>query len=370
MKVKGQVKQSGDDEQFAHLEELAGLASVESSEDRRRILREVTDLLLENSHHLDEKNTEKFGEILCQIVFEMEMKIRRYLADAMAEMETPPRQLILRLANDEIEVARPVLMKSKLLEDEDLLGIIEQLTQEHMLAIAVRKSVSKQVSHALTDRGNDGVLQTLAGNSGALLSRQTMETMVKRSGENEDLCDALLARHDFPADLEEKIFSHLSAALKEHILSQNMATEGEVIDQFLWDARNHMNTHAGKEELTDAERFIQRKEKMNQLNLDLILNLIRGGKIPEFLAAIAYLAHVDLPIVRRMVADESGEKMGVICKAIGFDRDSFAELLALTDFAKRRGEEQVAALLNVYDRIPEDSAKRAVRFMKTRRNLQ
>ncbi len=32
------------------------------------------------------------------------------------------------------------------------------------------------------------------------------------------------------------------------------------------------------------------------------------------------------------------------------------------------GEEQVVARLNVSDRIPEDSAKRAVRFMRTRRN--
>ncbi|MDP6174804.1 MAG: DUF2336 domain-containing protein, partial [Rhodospirillales bacterium] len=161
-------------EQFAHLEKLVSMAREESSEDRRRILREVTDLLLENPHHLTDGDSEKYGEILCRIVFEMEMKIRRFLAEALAGMDTAPRQLITRLANDEIEVARLVLMKSKLLEDEDLLCVIEQLTQEHMLAIAERDQVSERVSDALTDRGNDGVLKSLAGNSGARLSRQTL----------------------------------------------------------------------------------------------------------------------------------------------------------------------------------------------------
>jgi uncharacterized protein (DUF2336 family) len=194
--------------------------------------------------------------------------------------------------------------------------------------------------------------------------------MVQRSDGNEDLCDMLLARHDFPTDLEEKIFSQVSAALKEHILAENLATDGKVIDQILWDARDQLNTRAGDVELSDAERFIQRKVKMGQLDLEFILKLMRDGKVAEFLAGMAHLAHIELPIVRRVIADESGEKLGVICKAVGFGRDGFAELLALTDFKGRRDEKQVSGLLDVYSRIPEDAAKRAVRFMRTRRNFQ
>ncbi len=69
--------------------------------------------------------------------------------------------LLKMLANDEIEVAGPVLKKSTVLQDLDLVEVIRNRTIEHQLAIAVREHVSERVSGALVEAGHEWVITTL-----------------------------------------------------------------------------------------------------------------------------------------------------------------------------------------------------------------
>ena len=57
------------------------------------------------------------------------------------------------LANDDIEVAYPILAFNKVLQDADLIEVIRHRTLEHQLVIAIREDVSEAVSDALVRTG-------------------------------------------------------------------------------------------------------------------------------------------------------------------------------------------------------------------------
>ncbi|MEJ1970142.1 MAG: DUF2336 domain-containing protein [Rhizomicrobium sp.] len=59
---------------------------------------------------------------------------------------TAPHELILLLADDRIEVARPLLLRSPLLTDEDILKLVAQAGHAHHEAVASRPHIGRSRS--------------------------------------------------------------------------------------------------------------------------------------------------------------------------------------------------------------------------------
>ena len=186
-------------DQISRLRKLIDVSKEPSSDKRRQLLREVTDVFLVEMDRLNPREVEYFAEILCRLAAEVEMRLRGELSLRLADVDEAPHSLVMQLANDEIEVARPVLMHSTVLQEADLVHIAEQHSQEHLQAVSVRDHVPSAVADVIVERGIDAVLETLAGNQGAELSRQAMETMVRRAEANEGLHVPLAERADVPA---------------------------------------------------------------------------------------------------------------------------------------------------------------------------
>ncbi len=61
--------------------------------------------------------------------------------------------------------------------------------------------------------------------------------------------------------------------------------------------------------------------------------------------------------------------MAIGCKAIGFDRSTYSNLMLLADTDQNRSTEETFELLAMYDKITQESAQRAVRFWRTRKRM-
>ncbi|MBT6221937.1 MAG: DUF2336 domain-containing protein, partial [Rhodospirillaceae bacterium] len=129
-----------------HLENLARLAKETSPEKRQALLRDVSDLFLDSHNDLSETESQYFGDIMGKVAFDLEMKVRQSLSEKLANVDGAPNSLVKMLANDEIEVARPVLMNSKVLTDDDLMSVIDKHGQDHIMAVTKREHVSEVVS--------------------------------------------------------------------------------------------------------------------------------------------------------------------------------------------------------------------------------
>lgn len=132
-------------------EYLMGLARQKSSESRSRLTEVILDLFDNKVGVLTERQRALMFGILQNIINEIELSVRQAEASRLALMDDVPREFIGKLANDDIKVAYPVLERSGLLRDTDLIEVIQLRTEEHLLAITMRQSVSEKVSDALVN---------------------------------------------------------------------------------------------------------------------------------------------------------------------------------------------------------------------------
>jgi uncharacterized protein (DUF2336 family) len=95
------------------------------------------------------------------------MTVRQTISAQLATFKETPPELAAMLANDEIEVAYPILTQSEVLQDAQLIETIRNRTLEHQMAIAIRHTVPVVVSDALVETGDEDIIRTLLENSGA-----------------------------------------------------------------------------------------------------------------------------------------------------------------------------------------------------------
>ena len=357
-------------EKLAHLESLARLTKENSEDGRQKLLREVTDMFMQSPENLNEREIAYFGEIMGGMIHQVEAMVRQHLSETLASVGNAPHDLILSLANDEVEVALPVLQNSEALEDGDLVEIAEKHGQEHLNAIAQRATVGETVTDVLVKKGDDTVLGTLAGNNGAQFSRNGMETIVERAKDNDDLELSLVKRKDVPADLAQDMFWRVSDAMREKILNASEDMDESQVDEILLEAEKWFAEQKGKGPLDQAEKFIARKDKLGQLDAGLLLAQIRQDKLPEFIAGLGRLININTSIVREAVFDPESEKLAVICKAADIDFDVFGEYIYCINLNAETEEKDMEALLGVYQRIDTKIAQRTLRFLRTRITMQ
>ena len=102
------------------VEELKRLAHDKSEQGRSKLLGVVNEMFSDSGRMLSGGDRRLMLDIMHRLVGQVEISVRRALAENLAQVTDVPRDLILALANDEIEVAYPILMGSEILKDPDL----------------------------------------------------------------------------------------------------------------------------------------------------------------------------------------------------------------------------------------------------------
>src|ERR1700761_9322719 len=104
---------------------LAQLAvNPNSGASREEIYLAVASLYRIQGSGLNERERELMREILRRLTRDVEMTIRIALAERLSEDVTAPHDLIMLLVDDRIEVARPLIINSPLLTEDDVLRMI------------------------------------------------------------------------------------------------------------------------------------------------------------------------------------------------------------------------------------------------------
>lgn len=77
---------------------------------------------------------------------DVSVESRRYVAAALSECEYAPTALVRRLAEEPVETAAPLLIRSKALSDIDLIALIGRHGLPHARAIARRKGLNQTIA--------------------------------------------------------------------------------------------------------------------------------------------------------------------------------------------------------------------------------
>ena len=153
------------------IEELERSLSAGSEAQRIEMLSRITDLFVADASKYSVAQVDLFDDLLTRFVTVIEAKARAKLAVRLADVVNAPAGVIRTLAlDDDIEVARPVLRDSVRVGEPDLVASANSKSQQHLLAISERKSLSEAVTDVLVTRGDSRVAHSVAKNVTARLS--------------------------------------------------------------------------------------------------------------------------------------------------------------------------------------------------------
>jgi len=348
------------------LQELLVLAKEKSSGARSRLVENITDLFLSDDGRLSEHERALMSDILGKLVSQVEAEIRKELANTLVNSNIDLPDIATLLANDELEIARPVLEKSSLLKDPDLIEIIRMRTDEHRMVIAMREDVSESVSNALVEYGSEDVIEALLNNHDSNVSQRAMEYLVAESRRVDRFQEPLLNRSDLPGDLAYKMYWWVTAALRKKILSEYK------VDPVAFD---HAAKRAAQTAMVDqgddqqsayvrAQRLVRRMMESGELTVQFLINALRQQRVAVFVAGLAELGGVSFRIAWRIFSDKSGDSFAILAKAVGIDRSQFTSIYLLVVQAREgtgaKSPGVLKDILTLFDATSEENAKGAL----------
>ena len=350
---------------------LTELAKASSSDQRRELLREVTDLFFVSSGARSERETALFDDVLRTVAAEMQEGVLIELARRFADADDAPVQLMRDLANHALPVSEPILRKSKVLTDEVLMEVVRDQSQDHLRAVAQRDKLSERLSDAIVKHGDDTTVDKLVRNTGAQISRTTMETVVDRARTSKILHAGVVGRPDMPLDLLNEMYFVVEQRLRETIMTRNATVDPRELDAALETTRSRLQRVAveSTEETRRAERYVALKKASGELTPSLLISLYRDKQYSHFLFGLADLTGIDFETARGIIHRRDLDALAMICRAAGMERPLFVTIAVLC-CGGERAMNQAEEFGRAYTSVPIEAAQRAMRFFKVRKSAE
>src|SRR5262249_6921708 len=139
--------------------------------------------------------------------------VRRTLAEVFASSQKAPRVVVQALAADQTDIALPVLERSPLLLEDDLVDLIATGHADVQVAIAGRTPLPRALAAAIIEVGTAESCLPLLENSSADIAPFSLARAVDRFGHLAPIRENLLERDDLPMAMRQALLSKLSRTL-------------------------------------------------------------------------------------------------------------------------------------------------------------
>lgn len=347
---------------------LITLAREKSTESRRQLAETISDLFDAESRSISDRERVLMFEILHQIILDTEMTVRQIVGAHVATLADAPEGLVNLLANDDVEVAFPVLTESSVLRDKELIEIIRHRALEHQLAISIRHTVSEDVSEALVREGDENVILNLLRNSGAKISSTTMEYLVDESQRVNSFQEPILRREDLAPHLAKRMYMWVSAALRTHIVENFNFDKAELDDLLEKAALEASGTEVPGQEASKADVLAEELDERDSVKPILLIEALRDSQVHLFVSLFRRLTGLRQTLITRFILEPTGEGLAIACKATGFDRDEFEETYRLCGTIRSNNvkvkESDRQNVIALFDDMDVDAALKVVQHWR------
>lgn len=293
--------------------------------ERNELFRSMGQLFSHVSGRCSDEQVVQYDNVLCQLAELVEVEARVFMAGILAPLERAPGTVVVKLANDEIEVARPLLEFSTVLSDDDLIEIVNNKSEEHRVAIAGRKDVAERVGEAIVDQGEQASVVQLVRNDGARLGGFTLEKLIQRAAQDDEIAKDLRGRQDIDwVSLREEISEAGRKVLETLSLVErkpNEDTMGKVSAVVFNRIRNRAGFSAPEWKV--AWYQIKALSDRQQLDQRALARFSRFGYGHHTAAALTMMMGVPPNVFVKWLASQDYNAIVVACKAKGIGPDLF-----------------------------------------------
>ncbi|PVB61597.1 DUF2336 domain-containing protein [Labrenzia sp. 011] len=347
-----------------NLGKLAELARDHSAAGRKSLICMLTDLFVSAGDDRDEQISLLFGDIVLKVLGQLEEETRIILSKRMCGEKDAPHELMVKLAQDTLVVAEPVLEQSPVLSSEDLVTIARTASMEHLGVIAGRETIDKSVTSVLVDRGDARVLSKVTENKGAHFADASFLTLVEKARTNTKIQAALIDRQDLTEEAAKALLPFLTEELKERVaalgadnslvqvLAQRAALEVAARSQKLEEAREQSNAL--------IRDVVNKKAKIG----DAVILFARSDRTAELGMLLAKVSDLPPAAVSQLLFSTSDKPLVILCKANGVPPEAYKEILTMRARRLRIGGLELNAAIQRYAVLSEEGAKRSLEVLK------
>lgn len=340
-----------------------------SADERTQILSRLTDLFLSTAAVMDEDQVGIFDVVIGRLSRAIELRARIELSERLAPVPNAPAGVVRQLALDEIAVARPVLVASPRLTDQDLVAISAAKGRDHMLAITERADIAEPVTDFLILRGGRLVTHAIAANHKARFSHHGMGVLVMRANQDDALQTALGDRSDLPAELAAQLMAAAKNSARRRLfadLDPDMAAAiGDAVERGARAVAADAEIQGNLETVNEALTEINRLHEAKQLDEAAIIRFAAAGAAEHAICAVAVLSELSLPAAEQAVLGPDRDAVLLVARGLGWSWDTVAALISLRkDFGKSDAAVQRAR--QHFRTIPKETAQRVLGFLRMR----
>lgn len=215
--------------------------------------------------------------------------VRQALAEALADSHAAPRPLVLALAGDETHIAAPLLSRSPVLTDPDLLHLLADADREAQIEIARRQNLCTQACAHIAGTSDYPAVLALVHNTTAHLADRAAQQILHRFDEGE-LREALLMRPNLSANMRYDLMQATSRALSGFIAHCGWMSPAKLERLTAEAEQNAVIRILTEDKEQDIQSFVAHLCDAGTITPNLLLTSLFTGSLTLLQTALALLA--------------------------------------------------------------------------------
>lgn len=352
----------------ALLAELDDALATGGSDRKNTILEKLADLFVLGAASYSDDQIALFDNVFTRLVARVETSARATLAERLALIpRAPPAVSRILAADDAVTVAGPVLQHCARLDSALLAEFARSKSQEHLLAISLRRYLDQSVTDVLVHRGKRGVLLNAARNMGAQFSDFGFTTMIARARNDDELAACIGARKELPRHYLLKLLAQASDTVRRE-LEQADPLGSDAIRAAVSEATSHVQamTNQVSRNYEAAEARVDAMQAAGELNEGAIASFARERKAEEATVALARLCDMPLEAIETALAGERPETILILGKAVGLTWATVKTVLALRRNGQGVSPQTLENCLGTFSRMKPATARQVLAFQRKR----
>lgn len=334
--------------------------------ERDQLFRNMAQLFSYVSDRCDDEQVAQYDDVLCQLAELVEAEARSHVAKLLAPLDRAPGNVVVKLANDTIDVAAPLLEFSNVLSDDDLIEIASNKSEEHRVAIAGRTNVPERVGDAIVEHGGQSSVAKLVQNTTAELGPQALNKLVVIAQKDENVAATLRGR----TDIDWKSLRSEIAEAGDKVLET--LAEGQPLDPVTAGkvnavVYNRMRNRAGFSSQEWKVAFNQVKALFDRKQLDdrALVRFARFGYGHHTAAALTVMLKIAPEVFVKWLAMQDYVAVTVALRALGIQPDLFEAMVASMPWRDLPTDEDKANVRKRFEALTREEASGIFELWRT-----
>jgi uncharacterized protein (DUF2336 family) len=334
-----------------------------SAEQRVRTLQRLSELLLSCAERLNPSQIGVFDDVLIRLLDCVGARALAELSSVLADFAAPPEQTVRRLAgHQDPSVAAPLLCKSPILLDSDLIRIAKNRSQQHLTAVSSRPNLSESLTDVILKLAGRDASRALARNPSARFSNAGLAVLLTAARRDETIAESLGLRPDLPTETLQGLLAGTTETVRTRLLKaapvelrEKMQAGLDRIEVELKPRRQDPKDHS------DAHAAVAALSRSGKLNDSTVNRFAIRGEHANVVAALSLLSGATVETIIPLMDELGGEGLIIACRASRLNWQT-TETILNNRRVPPLSKPQIEQAKEVFDMLFVSTAQYTIRF--------